>query len=401
MPATESQSALPIERYISLAQETLGQLLDHLRTRLPEERDLADQAQAQLALLLGRFSQDLPFVGTQHLWDLRERLHAAQAQIAALTEALSQNQSTLTSLEDRRTGDLDRVAVLQEEVQATREELLKSIEREQQLQRDLQTLEAVPAHLEQQLVETQAVAILHEEQIDTAQGQIASLKEQLAQIYSRNAALEEQLALAQSQSARLEEQDVTVQSQNLALVALEEQLSAAHGRILSLEEQRTAESAALQEQLTTTQAQILSLEEQNLTLQSQHTALQDLLRHASTDHEAELMQAQVHIQALEAELLAQRSADPEPITTLPAVERSLDLFLADLNRKLADLEARQTLFTHLEERLQLLEQQQNDYQHLQEEVDQLKKWATEEAKLKQTTVRTLLEEAGLDLDILE
>uniref|UniRef100_UPI00257BD09C hypothetical protein n=1 Tax=Candidatus Cyanaurora vandensis TaxID=2714958 RepID=UPI00257BD09C len=177
------------ETYIVTAQKTFEQLLAYLRQVLPEQTDLADQAQEQLALLLGRLNHDLPLVAANQLWELRAELLHTQAQATALEEQLVTEGTNLTTLEDRRTGDLDRIAVLQEELNTARAELCKSIERELVLQ-----TRPAPDATEAQVL---AELLVAEQKSD-------ALETQLAIANRRVNDLETQLTLAQQQVAQLQ-----------------------------------------------------------------------------------------------------------------------------------------------------------------------------------------------------
>jgi len=333
------------ETYITTAQQTLGQLLSHLREALPDQAELADQAEEQMALLFGRLDHDLPLVSARRIWELRTALLETQQEITDLTTQQTQTQETLTSLEERRTGDLDRLSVLQQELNTAREELRKSIEREQILQAQIdQQVEAqVQAELAQCLIEleplTQKVVGLEQERTASAQ-QILTLEAELTQIHHRITELE------------------TLAAQT---TSLEAELATARQEI-----------ARLTEQLAQTQPLAAELaQQQGIKLQL----------------DAELATAR--------QQLAELTAQP----TKPKLEAVGDMenLFQELTTEIANLRQEQGKFSLFMDRLN---QQQERQEQLEAEIARLRNNQTD-GQRKQTTVRALLQEAGLDPDSLE
>lgn len=331
--------------YVTTAQQTLGQLLNHLREVLPDQAELADQAEEQMALLFGRLDHDLPLVGAHRIWELRTALLEAQQTITDLTTHQTQTEETLTTLEERRTGDLDRLSVLQQELNTAREELRKSIEREQilQTQIDQQVQVQVQAELEQCLIELEPL----------------------------------------TQKIRGLEQERTANAEQI--LTLEAELTHIHHRITELEALAT-ETSGLPIELATARQEITRLTEQLVQTQPLAVQLAEL--------QGVKLQLDGELATVRQQLVAQ-PAQPK----IPAVEsgRDMETLFQELTTEIANLRQEQGKFNLFVDRLN---QQQERQEQLEAELVRLRSNPSDSQR-KQTTVRALLQEAGLDPDSLE
>ncbi len=291
---------MTLSSYLHATREAFDELLTHVQAQCPDQEPLVILARGRLEQLCTLLPEDLTYLSAFQIWDLRGQLTLAQQQIAQFAEDLNKQQSTLITLEDRRVGDLDRLAGLQEDLNIARDELRKSIEREQKLH--AQSDPDLIQQLTQQLAEREAQLLIPPSasalEIELA-AQVETLTQALSARSAELTALQDLMTEQNNNLSLLQDQWTAHTSDTTAQVALlQQQLIEKDQHIVALSDQlhqqavdfarTTDQVAALTNQLNERDAlvaQVLrELEERSNTL----TTVQEQAAHSLQDGERQI-----------------------------------------------------------------------------------------------------------------
>eukprot|EP00891_Asterochloris_glomerata_P001476 jgi/Astpho2/1476/fgenesh1_pg.00026_%23_8_t len=279
LKASETQSLLSAEQQDRTSSETLAQ-------------ELAARQQADLQAL-----QDQLAAGRQEggqlqasLHDLRQDLHAAQAQLQSSEEALAVQQAALQAAHQRAAELGLECEQLRRELQGAEERHRRHSAEAALVAQQLAASQADAALLREQLQESSEHQLQQQAELLRLQRELDDSSQQQQRSEEEQRALHGQLAeahaAAQAGQAHFEEAARQAQSSRQELQTLQRELAAAQGEVECLQGQLQAASS--QEHLLQTQLQ--DLEQQVAGSQQQAAELQEQLQAAGEQrgsHEAE------------------------------------------------------------------------------------------------------------------
>jgi len=428
--------ATDLKSYLDQAQQTFRALMNQLRSQLPAQVDLANVAEAKLGFLMETLAQDLNYNGAFQIWELRSAYQEAQAKIEQLTKVADDHQEVLATLEDRRIGDLDRLAVIQEELSRARAELLKSIDRESSLQAQLteakiQIAEATPvstSDLTGKILELTSQIEEQQQEQNALHLQLAAKAQQIEALELGAQQSQEYIKISATNSARLQEKEAQSQVQQAELQAQVDLLTtklAEQAQELTLLQGQVGDHTNAQEQeIQSLQSHLREYNEQVDILQAH--LIEESNRLAAANKQLNFSAQQVQELEHQLTLAAEREALLEAQLALKEqAQQRLEEKLRTLSQEYLAVQQQLTqtaeTFTEvvvepaaqlnhmLEARLDSLEQEfatrllslELQNRKWEEEITLLKNALQSDSHIRQATIRELLEEAGLDPEHLE